>query len=335
METNELSQDSFRPALRKRLCFGARSDTDASPTLMACGRAAVVALAAAIAPLAQAIVPIPAATPAMRLVTVNNSPGQQNDPHVSGDLVVYIDQSLDAQIRYYNFATGVDAAIPRVLGDGTMAIDLLPDVSGSRVVFTRLAGGYSRTMVFDTATSTLSEVDPVAAPQRLGSAIGGNTVGLHRCLHYRRCRDMGPRDIEAEGAEQFRGVRDKPECVARRQGYCLGVLRFEHLELRRLPGGAYRRQLGRLSCREFARPEGNPDTNGRFVVYEADRSGSKTGQDIFVRGVAGSPERQIEIPGTSTQPEHCRQLHRLRVASARHFRRRDAMSTTSPEIACT
>jgi hypothetical protein len=105
-------------------------------------------------------------------VTINGGPGDQFDPHVSGDWVAY---TADFGIRYYNFATNIDAAIPM----GESVNDLLSGVSGSKIVFSRVtvANG-TAVMVFDAATAaTPIEVDAVPNPIRFGAAIGGNTVG--------------------------------------------------------------------------------------------------------------------------------------------------------------
>src|SRR5436189_1788834 len=71
----------------------------------------LVALAlAALAPtVIVAVVPTIAPTPVLVPVNINVSAGDQFDPHVSGDWVAY---TSDLGIRYYNFATNVDAAIP-------------------------------------------------------------------------------------------------------------------------------------------------------------------------------------------------------------------------------
>jgi len=95
---------------------------------------------------AQGIVPIIGTPPTLTPVTINNSPGDQFDPHVSGDWVVY---SSDLSIRYYNFATNTDAQIPM----GSSARDLLPDISGSKIVFSRVIPNVTTAvMVFDAAT---------------------------------------------------------------------------------------------------------------------------------------------------------------------------------------
>ena len=57
----------------------------------------------------QVVVPVNGVMPTLTSVTINNGAGDQYDPHVSGDLAAY---TSDLSIRYYNFATDSDAAIP-------------------------------------------------------------------------------------------------------------------------------------------------------------------------------------------------------------------------------
>ena len=56
-----------------------------------------------------AVVPVSYPPPVLNPVDINVSAGDQFDPHVSGDWVAY---TSDVTIRYYNFATNVDAQIP-------------------------------------------------------------------------------------------------------------------------------------------------------------------------------------------------------------------------------
>jgi hypothetical protein len=49
-------------------------------------------------------------TPPLTFITVNDGPGHQFDPHVSGDLVSYTDQLASAFVRYFRFSTGTDDA---------------------------------------------------------------------------------------------------------------------------------------------------------------------------------------------------------------------------------
>src|SRR4029450_8502748 len=98
---------------------------------------------------AQVLIPANGIPPTLTPVTINNSAGDQYDPHISGDWVSY---TSDLSIRYFNFATNVDAGIPM----GSSRRDLLSDVSGSKIVFSRVSPAVKTTlMVFDAATGAL------------------------------------------------------------------------------------------------------------------------------------------------------------------------------------
>ena len=51
-----------------------------------------------------------------------------------------------------------------------------------------------------------------------------------------------------------------------------------------------------------ADPEGNPDTDGTWIVYDTTRTGSFTGQDIYFQPVGGGAETQLQIVGLQTKP---------------------------------
>ena len=54
---------------------------------------------------ALAVVPVNGATPTLVPVTINNTAGDQYDPHVSGDWAAY---SSGLAIRYYQFSANAD-----------------------------------------------------------------------------------------------------------------------------------------------------------------------------------------------------------------------------------
>ena len=58
---------------------------------------------------AQAVVPVNGVPPVLTPVTINDGPGDQTEPHVSGDWAAY---TSDIAIRYYRFSTAGDAQIP-------------------------------------------------------------------------------------------------------------------------------------------------------------------------------------------------------------------------------
>jgi len=80
---------------------------------------------------AQAVVPVPGPALAVTVVGMNEG-GDQTDPHVSGDWVVYSDY-LIYSIRFQNLDLGVgsDRIIPRLDG----AYNSLSDISGNTIVF--------------------------------------------------------------------------------------------------------------------------------------------------------------------------------------------------------
>lgn len=89
---------------------------------------------------AWAVVPVPYPPPLLTPMLINGSAGDQKDPHVSGDWASY---TSDRSIRYYRFSTFTDAAIP--LGPSTR--DQVSDVSGTRIVFSRMIPGQAITVV--------------------------------------------------------------------------------------------------------------------------------------------------------------------------------------------
>jgi hypothetical protein len=100
----------------------------------------VVALAVLVPAGIAAVVPVGQPLPLVSLTTINDGPGDQTEPHVSGDWAVY---TSGITIRYYDFLTGIDAEIP-----GDSARDSLSDVSGGKIVFSREVAGVKSTVIF-------------------------------------------------------------------------------------------------------------------------------------------------------------------------------------------
>ncbi len=106
-------------------------------------------------------------------VTVNNGPGDQTDPHVSGDWVSYTDNSTGIYlVRYHNLVTKVDAAVPNNGGQ-----DILSGISGTTVVYAHVTSSSEVIYRYDIGSGN----PPTAlAPQtnaiRESPAIGNRTV---------------------------------------------------------------------------------------------------------------------------------------------------------------
>jgi hypothetical protein len=105
--------------------------------------------------------------------TVNNGPGDQTDPHVSGDWVVYSNfDGTNSTIHYYSLTQGIDYEVPN---SGTF--DFLSDISGTTIVFTRVTATKSAIYSFDIATDGPAiELAPVVGSIRREDQIGGSTV---------------------------------------------------------------------------------------------------------------------------------------------------------------
>ncbi len=258
----------------------------------------LIVLALALLPaVVMAIVPVSYPTPALVPTDINLNPGDQFDPHVSGDWVSY---TSDLRIRYYNFATSTDAEVP----PGSGAEDLLAGVSGSKIVFSRvfLASG-TAIMAFDAATPAVApvEIDPTPSPNRFAAAIGGSTVAYI---------DFG---LEAKGelvihdlvsSSSVRITNDTAGDGNPAVSPDGNVVVWEHCAVTVTncdvwqavrAGGAWNVSVVAATTG----PEGNPSTNGALVAYDAQRGG-KSG--IFWRPVSGGSEVELETPGFQGNP---------------------------------
>ena len=116
-------------------------------------------------------------------ITINDQAGFQQDPHVDGNTAAYSNEFIDGngvaiqQIRYFDFATNTDLAIPNAMSNGSFANDQLSDVDQGRIVFTRQTD-HSGIMLFDVATQSITELAFSPTSDRLGVSIGGNTAAF-------------------------------------------------------------------------------------------------------------------------------------------------------------
>jgi HYR domain len=256
----------------------------------------LVALAAFIPAAARAVVPANGMAPVLTPVSINANVGDQSDPHVSGDWAAYTD---GVSIRYYNFVSTADAQIPM----GTSARDMLSDISGSKIVFSRtITGVKTALMVFDAVTATAPvEIDAAPATTRLGSAIGADTVayvdyGLHgngEIVIHDLVTSTSQRITNDASFDQNPSVSPSGAVVV-----------WEHCAL----------SMGNCDIWQAVRsgtiwtvsetidtvnPEANPDTNGTVVVYDSQRGGNS---DVFWRPVAGGPEQQLQLASDERNP---------------------------------
>ena len=251
-----------------------------------------VAMTSVTSAAAQAVVPVNATRPTLIPVTIDNSGGDQTDPHVSGDWVAY---TSDLAIRYYNFASNVDAQIPL----GLSVHDLLSDISGSKIVFSRIINAVkSAVMLFDAATplSAPIEVDPAAASTRLGAAIGGNTVAyidfdLHpngELVIHDLITSISVRITNDTAFDQNPSVSPNGEVVV--WEHCAISMTNCDIWQAAKSGSVWSVSV----VADSPSPESNPDTNGTLIVYDSQRG---LNPDLFWRPVGGGGEVQLLLPG--------------------------------------
>lgn len=251
-------------------------------TVACCLSFLLVAMSGLTPAAAQAVAPVNGPPPTLTPVTINNGAGDQYDPHISGDWAAY---SSDLSIRYYNFATNTDAEIPM----GASARDLLSDVSGSKIVFTRVITGLETAlMVFDAATPAVAPVAiaPANGTTRIGDAIGGNTVAYI---------DFG---LQINGELVIHNLNTSTSTrITNDSAFDTNpsvspdgnVVTWEHCNISTSNCDIWQAvkngPVWAVSpASDTANQENNPDTNGTLVVYDSARAGNP---DIFWRPVSG------------------------------------------------
>jgi Tol biopolymer transport system component len=247
---------------------------------------------------------------------VNNGPGNQTDPQISGSLVSYTNDATasGSEIRYHDVVSGLDRAVPALAGE----FDFLSDISGTTVVFTRIDVTENAIYAFDTSgTQQPFELAPENGPSfRLAPAIGGRTVAF---------QDFS-----------FTGLMTEPEIVvAAVDGGAPIRLTHDALLDRNLavsPDGSAvvwtkcntddtgcdvwgARQMDAWTATNLTSSpaeERTADTNGSLVVYTATEAGET---DIFWRPVAGGAATRLALPGFQSNPNVSRDVISFETAS--------------------
>jgi hypothetical protein len=243
-----------------------------------------------------AVVPVPYPPPVLTEVPINVGPGDQNNPRVSGDWTTY---SSDSSIRYYQFSTGIDAEIPM----GPSAFDLLSDISGSRIVFSRIIPAVKTTvMVFDAASAAAPiEIDAAPGTTRLGSAIGGDTIayidyGLQlngELVIHDRATVTSVRITNDSAFDENPSVSPSGDVVV--WAHCPSTLSNCDIWQAVRTGPVWNVS----AAADSLDIEANPDSNGSLVVYDAYGGPNP---DIFWRPVTGGTTLQIQLPGVQANP---------------------------------
>ncbi|MDC0708133.1 hypothetical protein POL68_06600 [Stigmatella sp. ncwal1] len=234
---------------------------------------------------------------------VNSGPGNQFEPHVSGSRVVYTHKAQGmSEVRWHELSTGQEGTIP-----GSSAYDVVADVSGDSVVFTRVLLT-SAIFTYDLKKGGPAvEIAPQMGAHRRGAVIGHRTLVWQDYSFEPRALQPEIATFDLETGVLTRLTNDSlldrspavsadgrvivwTKCV--RETACdiwMAVAGKEGFETRALTGSQG--------------DESQPQTNGQVVVYTSTRleQGLPT-QDIYWQAVGGGPEYRLALPGLDANP---------------------------------
>jgi len=228
---------------------------------------------------------------------VSNELGDQTNPHVECDLASYTYDDFQGQstIHYQNLSTGADNIIP---GN---RVDLLSNVSGSRVAFTEVDFPGDTIVVFDTLTQTRTVV---ASFGRSNPSIGGNLVAFEDRNGFTNFEcEVGTYDLSTGTLSRLtndallnRRIEVSPNGDALVWEKCqLNGLGCDiYSAVRTSPGVFTTRALTVGGGEDFL-----PHTNGEIAVYVSNRSGEN---DIYYQPLTGGTEVHLSIPGDQRDP---------------------------------
>jgi hypothetical protein len=254
---------------------------------------AISALAiGAVATVAVAVTPDNGGSVGGSTIVVDNTAGDQLDPHVSGDLVAYTDGAdpSRALIRYYDFLNPVtpNAAIPSSDDD----IDTLSDVNGNHIAFARFNPATGQAcMVYDVVSHLTVQIG--AANEAGATALGADTVAFENgsigeILVGHISNPSGaltnlstsPNDDVSPAVSPAGNVVVWTSCGF---GGCTIMKSTSS-------GGVWS-----AATEVAAGPAANPDTDGTNIVYDS-------GGDIYYVGVGGGAATQLVFDGIQRNP---------------------------------
>ncbi|HEY8791606.1 MAG TPA: PxKF domain-containing protein [Gaiellaceae bacterium] len=237
------------------------------------------------------------------LIVVDNSAGDQSEPHVGGRYSSYnvLDSAGANSIGYYDFATQTRGAIAQTPSDN---LDNLSDVSGNTIVFMRISisGGSSAIDSYPVG-GTATEVAPVPPPgnaQRNNPSIGASTIAWE---DVGVAADMNPEIVVDLGGVLTRLTNDPAADQNPNVSPDGSAVVWERCSANCDVYSAVKSGSG-WSVSPVAATSANetsPDTNGSVVVYASDASGSSR---VHVASLSGGGDQTIPLPPGTSDANH-------------------------------
>jgi Tol biopolymer transport system component len=222
---------------------------------------------------------------------VSNQLGNQTNPHVQCNQVSYTFDDFQgiSTIHYHDMATGADNVIP-----GNQ-VDLLSDISGSRVAYTEVTFTGDTIRIFDTISQTQTIVPGL---RRSNPSIGGNIVAFEDRSSSIVAPQIALYDLSTGTVTPLTNdsltnlwpnVSPNGDVVVWDKCQPNAVNCAAYAAVQTAPGVFTTRALTEVSSRGHL-----PFTNGEIAVYVSDRSGEN---DIYYQTLAGGAEVHLAIPG--------------------------------------
>jgi hypothetical protein len=229
---------------------------------------------------------------------VNNGAGDQIDPHVSGNIASYTDdQAGEIAIRYYDFVTNTDQAVP------TTGAAFLSDIDGTRIVHTQVSLAGSQIGLFNTADETTFIIP--GGTQRTDASIGGLTVAFEdrsfsanpnesEIVVYDLATNTTTRLTNDALLDINPQVSADGNVIVFQKAATTGTGSDIWVSVQTSPGvfttSAITGSLGE---------DIHPTTNGSVVAYASTRGGET---DIYFQPVGGGAEVQLALAGVQRNP---------------------------------
>jgi len=227
---------------------------------------------------------------------VNNELGNQTNPHLQCNLVSYTFDDFQgiSTIHYKDMATGVDNVIP-----GNQ-VDLLSDISGSRVAYTEVTFTGDTIRIFDTTSQTQTIVPGL---KRSNPSIGGNLVAFEDRSISVSAPQIAIYDLttgtvtpltDDSLTNLWPNVSPNGNAIVWDKCQVNAVNCVTYAAVQTMPGVFTTRSLTEVSSRPHL-----PFTNGEIAVYVSDRSGEN---DVYYQTLATGAEVHLSIPGDQRWP---------------------------------
>jgi hypothetical protein len=240
------------------------------------------------------------------LITVNNGPEDQLDPHIYGNTISYTNLAgSTTSVHYYNIATATDTTI-----NNGGAFDYLSDTNGNTIIFTRLIPATSEIESYSVTTGTTTTLDPQAGSQRSFARVGGDTVvwqdfglgngaGSDALVAY--SLTTGSVSTIYNDGKLNEDPEVSPDGTVVTWMNCnidgTGCNVYDAI---------YSSSSSSWAVNQLTTDgeDSHPDTNGQVVVYSEDTT-SASGvitSNIYIKPVTGGPAQEIALSGNQENP---------------------------------